>query len=483
MWGRLSFAVLTSLAVGTSGILTYLGAMGVYRGIPFMQYVMAGLVLVYIFGIGYFWMLLHDFASVPGKSGRHRIIAYLLAAVVLVVVWFTSTYFNIISLSGMLVTASQIEQKLDRLDLELIAALDEERRRMENIDSRILSVAQAAQIQAENELELDGREREQSRGPMFSGYLTLGSQLARLSEAFEDHARDIGNILQEDTREAIEAFRDSISTVRFFEARQQLVGRETSKLRLAYSRRQLDGGSAQAGPAGGVKVPDFIKKLATPALASEEEGASKEEERTAAGSTENEQADDFVEELQKETSEFRRFLGLLLDTMRLENPVVMWEVRDRYQELLTQSVRDLMTETKSPQTHAPAIGTVIETASQHLEAARQRLTIHSGPDQLTPVLRLRTEQQFIPFLESMISGLQEVRDMVSEGKDKVSVAHEPAFYEKLRLEPIDVAVWQSEFRSIPLIGLAVLIDYLLIPILMLKNVTARAKAAGTARGP
>jgi hypothetical protein len=483
MWERIFFTFLTVLTVATSGVLTYLGAMGTYRGIPLMQYVMMGLIAVYVVAVSFFWTKMYAFASLPEKLWRHHIGVLLLGGVMLVFVWFTSTYFNIISLSGMLVTDAQIQEKLDRLDFELISAMDGERRQMQKIQNRVLSLAQAAQSSADRELELDGRHQESARGPMFSAYLALGSQLALLADAFDEHARKMGAVLQEDTREAIEAFRASISTVRFFEARQEVVDQEAGRMRLAYARRRLEDADAKgngiaAAGQGGMRLPDFVKSMVSDggANAAEKKEEKPSRDRPEQTSTAGRPARGFVEELQEKASEIGGFLNLLVDTMRLGSPVVMWEVRDRYQELLTQSVRDLMTGVKSPDVHSAAVVTAIEIARQHLEAARERLRETARVSRLPAVLRARTEQQFIPFLKSTIAGLEEVNTLVNDERDVSFAAREPEFYRGLRLEPIDEAVWKAEYRSIPLIALAVLIDYILIPILVMKHVVARAEA-------
>lgn len=498
MWDRFLFLLLTLLAVSTSGVLTYFGAINLYQGIPFLHYVLMGLIAVYICAVSYFWYQLYSFVSIPHRSFFHRVKLLMVSSVVLVIIWFTSTYFNIISLSGMSVTNKQIQAKLDSLDFELITSLEDERRLMEEISGHLLALAAAAEIGADNELEIDGRDREVSKGPMFTGYRDMGGQLVFLSRSFEDSADIVGEVLSDETREAIDAFRRSVSSVPFFQQRQRLAEQEVRSLNLAYSEYRLQRKASRqnsaseysrpavASASGGMAVPADILAIAgaqeqTVSHGEAETGVSSDASvisppvPTATPAAGGESAESFfLRESREQMALFRGYLAIVMDTMRLASPVIMWEVRDRYQELLAQAVQDWLTNIPGPAANLPAIETLLDMAGYQLTSARKRLS------ELPGTLRVRTETRFIPFLESIITHLTEIKTRLIQRTKAAGAnggaAHEPTFYRGLRLESIDTAIWKPEYRSLPMIALAVLIDFILIPILMVKGIVTKARA-------
>jgi iron-sulfur cluster repair protein YtfE (RIC family) len=85
-------------------------------------------------------------------------------------------------------------------------------------------------------------------------------------------------------------------------------------------------------------------------------------------------------------------------------------------------------------------------------------------------IQQRRHEVFKPFLEDVGKQIAGIKNELSEKKNRnetFSIKNFDEFQNRFGLEPIDTAIFNKNYRSIPMLAMAVLIDYIMFPILLI----------------
>jgi len=210
------YVVIALFTSTCSGILTFKGLLNVYPdNTTEMRIIFICMIIIYIISNVFVWYIWNQFLSFSHRGYFDFLKMVALTIVVLLFVFGTSTIFNIISLSGKIVTEREVHEKLNKLRLYISKKTTHKYSQLESIRKKVEFISfQISDIKIE--------EAKTGEGFMFNTYDNLESKCNSILSTLDDQERSLYQGVSNKISYQIQKFREDFAMSEVYNAKKRL---------------------------------------------------------------------------------------------------------------------------------------------------------------------------------------------------------------------------------------------------------------------
>ena len=497
------FIFLAIFCVSTSGYFTFMGLIEVRDNVDiYMKTGFVLLIFAFICAISYFWIQWQKF--ITSAEGVRQWVRMLLVSVpVLLLTFGTSSIFNIVCLSGPMVTRQEIQEKLDDLTFFLTQQTVEKGHTIKRIKDSVEKLHAEAVLYRKQELSNYVNIPESlRRGPMYAGYEEVANKTSAILDELEQKSQKLGN-----ERKVKKMFvklkrcRDFISSRKSFEQRQEM-SEQRSDLLVRNSRALIDkvndlpvgatvlakrnGDLLQGSPKGFNTSAPLVEPSATKsgfifgttdahAAAVDPDMEPDSELNHMTGNIQH-SVSGILKDINSKNKalilDMENHIGHLSSISVATNPSIR-EMRLAYETM----VSDLLEEIEMRQSDGEIQAESFNDLAQFIQYKIQ--TMPDWARKGNPFGE-RLHSRYKPFLEHVNKKIQDINTQLKD-VNNIELSNEKLsmdlkhIKEYFRLTPVYRAVFKWRYASWPMLSIAILLDFVLIPLLLIKTFSCPTK--------
>ena len=470
------FTCIAFAALSTSALLTYLGLREVYEGpTAIMLVAFAAMIIVYASTVTFFWHICGKLFIDSSRGLKPVLVAKVigLALCVLLIVAGTSTVFNIISLSGKSVTRKQIEDRIGDIQLTMQEMSVQRASNLEHTRLALKALYEHALLLADLELSRDPEIPEAYRkGPQYEGFMFIANEIKNAMQSVVKQLRALNKMNKEGATGRFAGLMQLISASAAYEERLDVIN-DYDKDR----RRQYREMHTQLQDAMDLIMSALENLSERPGQARPRSGSNKqpvsfqpdemvyfENNHNRYNSLRQYYMNILHEQEAVRDSLNKIFLSIAhnriedMDAMDSEKFPSVRAMRNAFALTLLQTMNDMVI--------GNSVGEIVDLTLLDNIQSEAEIRIKTISNYNFPVnsgQEARKNNTFVPFFTKVTHEINRLKqDIEQQGNQTVGLRE---FREKFALAPIEVAVLDKNYRNIPMISFAVLIDFICLPLL------------------
>jgi hypothetical protein len=461
--------------VGISGVLSFLGLKETYDlSIGISEDIIFGVLIAgYSSIISYFWRLL--FTRTLKEGFFKKLGAITLIFLLMIGIFCTSTVFNIIFLSGNYAVRNEIKYKTGQLKTFVTMAVDERDKNLERISSVLSYIIDSAQKGTDREFQDFGSNTKIDKGPLWLAYDDVLRKATSVKINYTELTYNFNKSIKKDIAQEIDSYLSAISTSELFKDRAKHYesviknlsriftnfGREVEKL----SSNKSDVTSSVASYLFGDQKKNSSslpeKKETSPNLTLEQEQQRLLKKLESESDLIMEETDSYSDKL------------TIVYTKRIPS---ISELKDSYSNLLNNITKTTIIDVYG-QIQIAGINDLSGTVKEQI---KKLPLIHKNSKKDS--LKQRRDEQLQPFLENTERQLEDLKSHIESEREKlkdknIDVESFSDFFDVFGLDSIFKTIFDMKFGSIPMIGIGITIDFLLLILYFIRKLSSEETSA------